>query len=270
MGAVSNAFHEFEHAGWQRAAARYADTFGAVTAQAAEPLLDAARVTARSRVLDVATGPGYVAAVAAKRGARVVGIDFAPAMIADAKRAHPEIEFRVGDAEALAEPDAAYDAVVMSFGLLHLARPEAAIAEARRVLVTGGRYAFTVWAPPAESVGFGIVLDAIERHGTRAVQLPEGPPFFRYGDHEECRRALAAFSDVEVRTVPLVWRLTSPDQLWSAVLHGGVRTSALLRAQSPAALAAIESAVIAGVSHYQDGDVFALPMPFVLAAGRRD
>ncbi|HSD88846.1 MAG TPA: methyltransferase domain-containing protein [Kofleriaceae bacterium] len=265
---MSNAFHEFERSGWQRAAAHYAGTFGAVTAQAAEPLLDAARVTSGSRVLDVATGPGYVAAAAAKRGAHVVAVDFAPAMIADAQRAHPDVLFRVGDAEALAEPDRAYDAIVMAFGLLHLARPEAAIAEAHRVLVPGGHFAFTVWAPPTEAVGFGIVLDAIDQHGTRAVDLPEGPPFFRYSDHDECRRALAAFGDVEVRTVPVVWRLTSPDQLFAAALHGGVRTSALLRAQPRTALVAIEQAVTEAVSGYRDRDAFALPMSFVLASAR--
>ena len=45
-------------------------------------------------VLDVATGPGYVAAEAARRGAAVVGVDFSAAMLAEARRHHPAIDFR--------------------------------------------------------------------------------------------------------------------------------------------------------------------------------
>src|SRR5262249_26435467 len=138
-------FHDFEHAGWQRAAEHYTGAFGAVTAQTAERLLDAAGVRAGMRVLDVATGPGLVAGAAAARSAGVTGVDFSSEMLARARAQHPDIEFREGDAEALAFDDASFDAVVMNFGMLHLARPDAAIAEARRVLRAGGRFAFTVW-----------------------------------------------------------------------------------------------------------------------------
>ena len=82
------AFHDFEQAGWQKAAEHYPGSFGTLTIHATEPLLDAAGVgpsRARMRVLDVATGPGYVAAAAAGRGADVVGVDFSPLMIAEAR-----------------------------------------------------------------------------------------------------------------------------------------------------------------------------------------
>src|SRR5262245_33639091 len=118
------AFHDFELAGWQRASEYYADTFGTLTVQAIGPLLEAAGVGAGLRVLDVATGPGYVAAAVASRGARVTGIDFSPSMVVDARRRYPEVTFEEGDAEALAFAPAVFDRVVMNFGLLHLARPE--------------------------------------------------------------------------------------------------------------------------------------------------
>ena len=66
------AFHEFEHAGGERAAEYYADVFGGVTTQMAAPLLDAVGADAGTRLLDVATGPGFVAAAAAARGAAAV------------------------------------------------------------------------------------------------------------------------------------------------------------------------------------------------------
>src|SRR5204862_6545516 len=158
----TNAFHDFERAGWERAAEFYGDAFGVVTVQTGVALLDACGVRSGSRVLDIACGPGFVAAAAAARGADVTGLDFSAAMIAEARQRHPSIAFRDGDAESLPFDAASFDAVVMNFGLLHLARPDTALREARRVLRPGGRYALTVWAPPDRAVGFGMVLKAIE------------------------------------------------------------------------------------------------------------
>ena len=265
------AFHDFEHRGWGRAAAFYTGSFGELTALAAGPLLAAARVGQGTRLLDVATGPGYVAAAAARRGAEVLGIDFSAEMLAAARDSHPEVAFRDGDAEALAVPDATYDAVVMSFGIVHLERPEAAIAEAHRVLVSGGRYAFTAWAPPGQARGFGMVLEALAAHGTLEVGLPEGPPFFRFGDPDESRRALAAagFRDIAVETLPLVWSLRSPEQLFEAALRGGVRTSAVMQAQTPEALAAVRNAIHLACAAHADGDRFAVPMTAVLSSATK-
>jgi SAM-dependent methyltransferase len=173
-------FREFEHAGWEAIPTQYDDAFSNLTPQAAQPLLDAAAVGPDTHVLDVATGPGYVAAAAAARGARVVAIDFSAAMVECARRHHPDIDVREGDAEALSFNDGTFDAVVMNFGLLHLARPEQALGEARRVLPRGGRCAFTVWAPPEKAVGFGMVLRAVEALGRLDVSLPAGPPFVRF------------------------------------------------------------------------------------------
>jgi SAM-dependent methyltransferase len=268
----AEAFRSFEHDGWQRAAEHYIGAFGAVTMQAAGPLLDAVAARAAIDLLDVATGPGFVAAAAASRGARVVGLDFSAAMIAAAARLHHEIVFREGDAEALPFDSNTFDAVVMNFGLLHLARPEAAIEEAARVLRPGGRYAFTVWAAPGQAAGFGIVLRAIERFGRLDVDLPEGPPFFRFSSPDECTAALqrAGFGEVAVHTIPLTWTLSSADELFEAVSRGGVRTAATLRLQTPEALAAIRAAVHESAETYREGGRIVLPMPAVLAAGIRN
>ena len=161
---MSNVFKDFERAGWESVVAEYDCSFGSLTTQAIEPLLDSVKVTAGVRLLDVASGPGYVAAAAAKLGAVVIGVDFSARMIAEAKRRYPAIEFRQGDAEALPFPDASFDAVVMNFGILHLGRPDQALCEACRVLRVGGRFGFTAWAKPVETAGFGITLGAILTH----------------------------------------------------------------------------------------------------------
>lgn len=266
-----DAFQQFEHAGWQRAAEHYAGAFGALTMQTADALLDTVGAGPGVRLLDVATGPGFIAGAAAARGATVVGLDFSPAMIAEAQQRHSDVMFREGDAEALPFEDDSIDAVVMNFGLLHLARPEAALAEAHRVLRPGGRYGFTVWAPPDQAVGFGMVLRAIETFGKTDVPLPAGPPFFRFGDTGECRRTLedAGFSDVDVKLLPLKWRLVSAEAVLDALSRGGVRTAALLRAQSPEALGSIRTAVRRAVETYAQNVGFVVPMPAVLASATK-
>ncbi len=98
-------FHDFEQAGWERAADQYGDAFGSLTSQTIPSLLSAAGAGKGTRLLDVASGPGYVAAAAAGMGASVVGVDFAAEMVARAARTFPGIEFVEGDAESLAFPD---------------------------------------------------------------------------------------------------------------------------------------------------------------------
>jgi SAM-dependent methyltransferase len=192
-------------------------------------------------------------------------VDFAAAMVADAKRRYPAIEFRQGDAEALDFPGGTFDAVTMNFGVLHLGQPEKAMREAQRVLRRGGKFAFTVWAKPEESRGFGIVLGAIEKHGNMKAPIPAGPPFFRYSDAAEAKRALgeAGFARPEVRMVPQTWRLPSRETLWEYMTGATVRTGALLRAQTPQALEAIRKEVIAASQSE-------LPMPALLASATKE
>jgi SAM-dependent methyltransferase len=265
------AFRAFEHAGWEGNVEAYDAAFRTLTTQPIELLLDAAGVAPGVRVLDEATGPGYVAAAAAQRGARVTAADFSAAMVAATRSRHPELDVREADAEALPFAAGIFDAVVMNFGVLHLGRPELAFAEAYRVLVPDGRFAFTVWAPPEVSVGWGMVLRAIEAHGTADVSSPSGPPFFRFSDYDECRRVLEAvgFTDVRTTTLPLLWRFPDPGALFTAIQLGTVRTAALLRAQTPAALEAIRDAVRAEAATYASASGVGVPMGAVLASGRK-
>ena len=267
----ADAFHAFERTGWESNVAAYDAAFARLTRQAIGPLLEAVSVRNGTRLLDVATGPGYVAAAAVSRGAAATGIDFSAPMIARARELHPDVEFREGDAEALAFADAAFDAVVMNFGVLHLARPERAMAEAARVLMPGGRYACTAWARPEEAAGFRFVLDAIEAHGNLAVEIPAGPPFFRFADPAECERTLrgAGFRDTRIVKLPLVWRFDRADDLFDAIYDGGVRIRAVLRAHSREAFDAIRAAVRHAVERARGDRSIELPMPAVLASGVR-
>ena len=99
-----SAFRVFEHAGWQSVVAAYRDAWGDLTSQAIEPLLDAVGAGPGVRILDVATGPGYVAGAAARRKADVVGIDFSVPMLAEARRREPAVDFREGTPRRFRSP----------------------------------------------------------------------------------------------------------------------------------------------------------------------
>lgn len=264
-------FREFEQAGWEKAAAEYDRRFGELTMQAAGPLLDAVGAAPGVRLLDVACGPGHVAAAAARRGSSVVGVDFSSEMVAQASAQYPDLEFLVGDAEKLDSEDESFNAVVMNFGMLHLAHPEEAIAEAFRVLHPGGRYAFTVWDVPEKAIGFGIILGSIQIHGNMEVPLPAGPPFFRFSDPEESKRTLtnAGFLNAQTLQISQVWKMESGDALLETFRTAAVRTAALLHAQTPSALKKIREEVIARAEKFRRGDSIDLPMPAILTSALR-
>jgi ubiquinone/menaquinone biosynthesis C-methylase UbiE len=223
---LPRSFKQFESEGWHRQAPNYDDRAGRMTTEAVAPLLDAVGARPGMRLLDVCCGPGYLAAEAAARGLSAVGVDVAPAMVDLARGRVPAAEFRVGDAEALDFADGSSDAVVCAFGLLHLAGPEGAIAEAFRVLRPGGGYAFTVWDGPERAAFLGLGMQAVAAHADMSVPLPPGPPIFQMADRRLTSAALerAGFRAVAVREVPIAFRGARPEDAWDWFEKSTVRT----------------------------------------------
>jgi SAM-dependent methyltransferase len=267
-----DAFNAFEAAGWEQRAPGYDRLVGSITRRLVEPLLDAAAVGTGTRTLDVATGPGYVAAQAAQRGASVVGVDVAQAMVALARRLHPWLDVREADAHALPFEDDSFDAVVANFLILHLGRPEQAASEFVRVLAPGGRLALTVWDLPDRARFLGVFLDAVAEAGaTPPEDLPAGPDFFRFSRDEEFDALVGdrGLVDREVTTIAFTHRVSTPDELWSGLLGGAVRTSALILGQPEEMRRGIREAFDRRVAEYQDADGLELPVSVKLVAGRK-
>lgn len=264
MNSHRDAFTHFEHQGWERVAHKYDSVWSSLTRQFIPYLINAAEVASGMSVLDVACGPGYVSDAIRKAGAIPKGIDFSEKMIAIAKTTFPDLSFAQGDAQNLAFEDARFDHVLINFGLLHLSRPEKGCAEACRVLKSGGRFGFTVWAGPEENPGARIVTDAIEAYADRDVGLPEGPPHYLYGDKHECQKVLeqAGFdgNSMNYDTHTVEWRLPSASYFFEAERDAGVRTAGLLARQSPERLDAIRVAIENGIQRYARGNKIVLPM----------
>jgi len=258
-----DAFSQFEYDGWQRVADKYESAWSGVTRLFIPHLLEATQVAPGSRLLDVACGPGYVAEVARSLGAVSTGIDFSPAMIRLAQSRNPDIAFYTGDAQVLDFEDKSFDTVVMNFGALHLSHPEAAFAEACRVLRPGGHYGFTVWASPEHSPGVRIVEQAVQVHADPNVELPSGPDYFGYGEAEGCRRTLSQSgfdpTSLVFRTVTVSWQVPSAAFVFEAERDAGVRTAALLAAQKPEVQHAIRNQIETGFRPFANENGFSIP-----------
>ena len=104
------------------------------------------------RVLDIAAGTGTSSAALARSGATVVGLDFSPGMLDEARRKHGNVEFVLGDAEKLPFHSDEFDAVTISFGLRNVNDPHAALSEMFRVLKPGGRLVVCEFSRPPVAV----------------------------------------------------------------------------------------------------------------------
>src|SRR3712207_6468123 len=130
-----------------------------------ELLCEAVDLRSGDRVLDVATGSGNTAISAARRFCEVTGMDLAPESIEHARRRAEaegmDITFEVGDAEDLSYPDASFDVVVSTIGVMFCPHQEKAAAELLRVCRPGGKIGLASGTPE----GFtGQMLKTVGKH----------------------------------------------------------------------------------------------------------
>lgn len=267
-----DAFNAFEASGWETKADGYDRFVGGVTRRLVEPLLDAASVVEGTRMLDLATGPGYAAAAGAERGAAVVGADIAGAMVALASRLHPGLDFRQADAHALPFPDASFDAVVGNFLILHLGRPERGMGEFVRVLRPGGRVALTSWDCPDRARVLGVFQDAVADAGAAPpADLPAGPDLFRFSDDEQFDALMRdrGLEERAVRTIAFTHSVPSVDELWDGFLAGSLRMAVRITTQDQEMQQRIRAALERVVDEYRRDGAIHLPVSAKLASGRR-
>ena len=195
---------------YNRSAATYIDSTAKLTTLAVDLLIEAARLTRDSHALEVGCGPGHITKLMADTGARVTGIDVAPAMVKVASELYQNIEFKEGNGEHLPFDADTFDVVLVNYVMHHFGRPEQACAEIHRVLKHGGRL---VLAGPSEGFGFSALREAVTEHHTRG-ERPRGSISNRatQADYESLLQE-AGFSDYDVNVHQMTLHLESLEPL---------------------------------------------------------
>lgn len=138
-------------------------------------------------VLELAAGlgdTGFMAARLVGESGRVIITDFAPKMLAAARRRAEEIgvknvEFRVLDVERMDLETSSVHGVLCRWGYMLMIDPAVACAETRRVLRPGGRLAFSVWAARERNPALSLASRILVELGHIPPPDPEAPrPFF--------------------------------------------------------------------------------------------
>jgi ubiquinone/menaquinone biosynthesis C-methylase UbiE len=185
------------------------------------------------RILDLSTGTGWTSRVVARRGAHVIGVDIASALL-DAARARADAEglpirYHLGDAESLPFEDGEFDAVVSTFGIMFASRPEAAAEELARVCRKGGRIALTTWL--SDSTLFGM-FEVMKRY---MPPPPSGTPRspFEWGRTERIWELLGDWFELGFEKGVSYYREPSADAAWQTFSRGYGPTRSLATSLDP-------------------------------------
>lgn len=255
---------------WLQDAARRSSQTSPIT----QAMLDRAAIVEGSRVLDVGTGAGETALLAAARvGPRghVLATDPSAGMV-EAARAAVEaagaanVEVRQAGG---GEVDASgFDAVIGRNSFQFIPDPESAFARLRASLRPGGRVAAIVWGPTRDDPWMGLPFLGLDAAGS---QVGEGDPGLipgSLGDPERFRSLLegAGFGDVLVETQQVVRSFPSLEEAWAAIQAAPIFHLVLGRLEAEQRAVAL-SAIRARMESGHRGGAFEVSSPALLASG---
>ncbi len=262
---------------WSEAAPRYEALSFSLFGPVAEEFAAYAGLRKGWRVLDLACGPGLASRAAAKRvGERgsVLAADLAPGMIEraaarPAQRGAAPIEWRVMDAQALDLPDASFDAVVCQLGLMLFARPDAALAEMRRVTAPGGTVACLVQGRRSAMLFTALVFDALISRARHLKAPPGAPTLYAFGPDGILEEAFmrAGLVEISAKRLTGTFRFRSPEEYWETMTTGAGRTGAMLASLAPEVRAKVRGDVLRRAARLRVGSFLEVPYEFTLARG---
>lgn len=248
------------------------------SAAATHRLLDLVAVRPGERVLELAAGPGSLAAtwsdLVGPAGSVVVS-DLAPGMADVARRRTAplgNVEVAVLDASAIDRPADSFDLVACRMGLMFTPDPAVALAEARRVLAPGGRLGLLTWAALELNPWMTCVGMAAAMCGLVAGGPPTGPgTIFCLGDPVELAALVggAGFLDVVVEDAPVTFRAPGIDAHVERVSSLAGPLAAVFASATPEQLAAVRrTAADLAAAHVGDDGAVEIPGRALVVSAR--
>lgn len=244
---------------------------------ATERMLDAAGVAPGARVLDLGTGTGDTAMLAALRvgsTGRVLATDISEAMLKATQETAQaagvtNLDFQLADAGALDLDPAAFDAVIARFSLMFVPDVPAALAGIRRVLRPAGGLGALVWASAEENPFLSLPARVARRTGR--LRLPEervaGPFLLADADRLEKTARQAGWQDVAVEGIPLEMRLSDAASAGEA-LRNSPLAIAITEALEGAERTAFQDDVREELEVYRTGEGYMFTGLALLLRGR--
>ena len=201
---------------WNSPGGRY-DEISRSIADAIEHAVERLQPRPGERILDLATGTGWGSRVIAQRfpGVKVTGADIADQMLESARSQAAsmklEIAYRHGDAEKLPFADGSFDAVISTFGVMFVGKPESAAAEMARVVKKGGRVVLSTWKNDSNVFNmFGVMKKFMP-----PPPQPAPPSPFEWGKYERLKELLASQFDLRFEEGTNQFRYGSGEQAWN-------------------------------------------------------
>ena len=226
-------------------------------------LCDAAGMKPGLTVIDLACGSGQPSATAAQRvrpGGRVVATDLSPDMVAVTTRKAQKLgldnlEAREMDMQALAFPDATFDAATCRFGMMFCPDPVKAASEIRRVLKPGARFATAVWDLPAKNPFFTAITSVLGEFVTLPTPDPAAPGVFRLAPPGELKRVLEAggFSDIAVEPRPITLTYGSRQEYWQIQTDLAAPLRGAIASLSASQVEQLKARIFETLAPYADG-----------------
>jgi SAM-dependent methyltransferase len=220
-------------------------------------------------VLELAAGLGDTGLRTARsvgRSGRVIITDFAPEMVAAARRRAEEMgvenaEFRTLDAERMDLETNSVDGVLCRWAYMLMIDPAAAFAETRRVLRPGGRLAFSVWAARERNPALSLAGRILVELGHVPPPDPEAPGPFFMADTGRIRELVvgAGFAEPAIEEVPFRWQFANQDAYWRFLIETSATTSPVLRSLPPEAQNTVRERMHEAARPFHSGEGYDFP-----------